>query len=436
MTARIAPLLVTVAALAISAPAAGLPTAPATHNEDVPPARVEELIRQLGSDKHAEREAASRRLLHAEGAAPALRRALSSSEREVARRARAILGAFERRRQARALERLKAAAKAGDADLVAEGLACWGGGDGDAACWQAALDLGWRVVDYDRKGPKRVSDERSMPQRDFARFLWDRRPRALPPGRPDLKVPRGGPPRGLPDIGQFLARGERLVIGARATSSLFAASESAHLGRVGGTFVFAGGPVRLEFGSRVVVFSDGDVEFGLAPGSRDNDDVGAINSVLVARGAVRCPPGMQNCLVLAGGDVTVPEGATLVNTTLRSARDVRVPKSARLIRNTATERQVKGVFGPVRFFETTNVGVEAAPCKFAVRVTAVDGKKAFAKAGLKVGDLVTSLNASEATTPERFRRLLRRAIADGSAAAELRVRRGDQWLTVRVPLGG
>src|SRR5262249_43404663 len=81
----------------------------------------------------------------------------------------------------------------------------------------------------------------------------------------------------------------------------------------------------------------------------------------------------------------------LINTSLRSARDVRVPKSTRLT-NTATERRVRGVFGPVRFFEAAAVGVEVAPAKFAVRVSALDANKAFAKAGLKEGDRVASLN--------------------------------------------
>src|SRR5262249_40565568 len=204
---------------------------------------------------------------------------------------------------------------------------------------------------------------------------------------------------------QSAARGERREVGATASASLSAASGSARLGVAIHSFVLAGGPIRLEVCSGAVVISGGDIEFSLAPGSRENSPVGAVRSVLVARGAVRCPPGLQNCLGLAGGDITVPQGAVMEDCTLRSARDVRVPQGAELNR-TAVERRVKDVFGPVRFFETARLGVEVTPAKFAVRVSALDAGKAFAKAGLKEGDLVASVNGREAPTPEHFRRLL------------------------------
>src|SRR5262245_6980946 len=61
--------------------------------------RIDNLIRQLGSDDYQIRETATRHLLSLDAAAPALRRALNATDAEVTRRAKSILTVFARRRQ-------------------------------------------------------------------------------------------------------------------------------------------------------------------------------------------------------------------------------------------------------------------------------------------------------------------------------------------------
>src|SRR5262249_51371061 len=63
-----------------------------------PPADVDRLIRQLGSDRYARREAATQALDRiGEAALPALRKAANSPDAEVRRRARRLAAAIVRR---------------------------------------------------------------------------------------------------------------------------------------------------------------------------------------------------------------------------------------------------------------------------------------------------------------------------------------------------
>src|SRR5690242_5501705 len=85
-------------------------------------AAIERLVRQLGSDSFAEREAAGKRLAELGAAAePHLRRALTSGDAEVARRARLLLDALRAPRCWRYGQPLQAVAFAPDGQTLLVG---------------------------------------------------------------------------------------------------------------------------------------------------------------------------------------------------------------------------------------------------------------------------------------------------------------------------
>jgi hypothetical protein len=125
------------------------------------------------------------------------------------------------------------------------------------------------------------------------------------------------------------------------------------------------------------------------------------NSVVIAD-STRSIDGHLSCFVITRG-----KGGMVV---LNSRVDV--------------EREPK-VRALVKFFDPTQVGIEAAEGKGGVRVTKVHGGKPFAVAGVKEDDVVTAIDGTAADSPESFRRLLRAKRAKGGDFV-LKLRRGDQ----------
>ena len=103
------------------------------------------------------------------------------------------------------------------------------------------------------------------------------------------------------------------------------------------------------------------------------------------------------------------------------------------VRASRLESKVCDALGPVRFFEPSRYGIAVAPDKGGVRVKAADREKPLGKAGLRAGDLVLALDGTPADSPESFRRLLRRRVAEGGEAV-FRVRRGGKEAEVRATL--
>jgi len=86
----------------------------------------------------------------------------------------------------------------------------------------------------------------------------------------------------------------------------------------------------------------------------------------------------------------------------------------------------------VKFFELPHVGVDVKVTDKAVVVAKVADNKAFAAAGVEIGDVITAVNGKKPDDAESLRRLLRDALALGDAAVV--VRRGDRTETLKVSL--
>ena len=85
----------------------------------------------------------------------------------------------------------------------------------------------------------------------------------------------------------------------------------------------------------------------------------------------------------------------------------------------------------VKFFDPSRVGVTVEAAAAGVKVTKAEEGKSFARAGLKVIDVIVGLDGKEANTPETFRRLLRTKLAEGGRRI-VKVRR--QGRAVEIPI--
>jgi membrane-associated protease RseP (regulator of RpoE activity) len=167
--------------------------------------------------------------------------------------------------------------------------------------------------------------------------------------------------------------------------------------------VFANGDVtaRTTIMSNVIV-CDGDVT--LTEGHLNR-------SVIVARGNITAKSA-GNSALMAGGKVEV--------------ENKNAPKGQNLI--VESKPNTLGI----TFFELSTVGVEVKVADKAVQVGAVANGKPFAKAGVKVGDIILDVNGKKPTDAESLRRLLRDALAVGDATVKLK--RGDKTETFKVSL--
>jgi S1-C subfamily serine protease len=159
------------------------------------------------------------------------------------------------------------------------------------------------------------------------------------------------------------------------------------------------------------------------------------DSVIVSSGDVTVK-WARNCLIIAQGTIQCEndDGGGFLNCRLVSGGRVLVPERLRLrVSNCVVEENATMPLGFVRFFDPAREGVVVEAAKGGVRVKAVDAAKPFAKAGLRVGDLLTAVQGAAVDSPETFCRLLRRAWV-GDEDCTLAVVRSGKALDVRVPI--
>src|SRR5262249_3636290 len=102
---------------------------------------------------------------------------------------------------------------------------------------------------------------------------------------------------------------------------------------------------------------------------------------------------IENSFVLSGSPVEFG-----VNKQNQAGRNV----------NSTIRDRAPGLLGWIRFFETADAGVQVAAADGGVTVSKLADGQPPAKAGLKVGDVITAVDGKLAKDPETFRRLLRR----------------------------
>ena len=102
---------------------------------------ISELVRMLGSERFAEREAAERALTNRDDVLPELRRALKSNDAEIVRRATRILSGLNKRSLPRYLEY----GRKGRVDVLVEWIATVGTEIDEEAYWQGVMGRYFKV---------------------------------------------------------------------------------------------------------------------------------------------------------------------------------------------------------------------------------------------------------------------------------------------------
>jgi hypothetical protein len=363
----------------------------------LPGTAVDKLIAQLGSDSDAVREAATKQLKQREDAIPALRRALKSSNGEVARGAATIL-AFFAAQEERAVAKLVALGKNGQMDQAVEKLVrrqTLGDEDG---CWQVLAELASRLMDLEKEEFGTVSlkpgvPNREVPARDFRRYWQVTHPRLVSGSRlsrHDL----------LPPI--LVVRAEELSTDMPKILSLLAASGHAKTIYLESCALLAGDSSEMVDIDSSLIVCDGDL---LVKGYIKE-------SLVIARGDITCCDLVENSRLICGGAVHLRDYGKLLETTKVKAQEAKP-------------------LGFITFFDPVQVGIKVAKADGGLRVQEAVKDKPFARAGVRAEDLVLALDGAAVTDPEVFRRLLRARVAvEGELAVKLR--RGEQTLELRV----
>jgi hypothetical protein len=375
-----------------------------------PPPRVipvADLVKQLGSEDFAERDAATRRL----GAMvldppPELLAAAKSDNPEVRDRAAKVIQAMRSNVVATRLPRGQRFAEQGRADLFVAATAVWDLRPEDPRLWEPAVDLGRRLIEQaDMTGDRKPHNcPSSFKDYDtYKRLLVPRFTRVDGPyERPDPQQQK--PPRLFINEAIHAAG----VSGSTGiTYNLIVSRGSVETQTaIQASVVFANGDVTARNGLMAsVIVCDGDVTV---------TDSHIWTTLVIARGNITVKGQVDRGVLLAGGKVTVEGGPPKV-----TGRNYSVVK----------EDQANPL--GITFFELATVGVEATLLD-KVRVSAVADGKPFARAGVKVGDIIAEVNGKKPDTPESLRRLLRDALAVGDATVKLQ--RGDKTETVKITL--
>jgi hypothetical protein len=344
-------------------------------------------IEQLGDDDFEVREEATRQLLKRDEALAALRRARQSPDLEVRKRASEILQVFKRRRARRGLDRAVALAKDGQADQVFERLLRWREFDQEQIGGRAVLHLAWKLAQLEQRRFNKITTPlvRVLPLREFQSRAAGVAKKPFPLG---LQIEPKAPLSVL-DVSK------RILV---APGDVRIRRDS------GPGVILAGGSVDAGLLMLSVIVCDGTFRLS---GVMDN-------CVIVARGAVNCRDclGLSGCLIISGGKVELPKKDFSRYITVKE--------------NEATP------LGFVKFFEPAQVGIEVVSARAGLLVKAVAKAKPFARAGVQSGDAVLALAGTKVASPDAFRKLLRRTLAEGEDI-RLTVGRGGKTLDLLVP---
>jgi len=388
------------------------------------------LIRRLGDDDPKVRDEAAKLLAGREDAIPALRLALKSDDREVARLAEAVLNDLKDKRRESALRQIKAYRKSGHYDLLAEVLVRWEDEELSADWWEAFVGAGWDLVEaeaatYKRTGLKEKADaDRGPDWGSFARFSSVPYYKAYPVGRPALVIPpkvkENEPIRAACRAEELKALNpDRFLAGWVGVAAVTA---KVNMSNPGHAFLACGGSVQFGRCSYSVIICGGDCVV---------DDDGAVNSIIVARRNVLVKKGVVHCVILAGGDVDVSD-LHVNNSTIRAAGKIKVGPPNSIIKSEVHPEDPKALAG-IRFFELADLGLAASLVEKRMRVDRLAADSPLARAGLREGDRIDAVGPETPTDDETLRRALRRAFAERRTTLKIQRDGQPREITVRFP---
>ncbi len=381
---------------------------------DIPPPRavdVATIVKQLGSEDFAEREAASRRLatLNVDEVPPELLAALKSESPEVRTRAAKAVRALREHIALMRLPRGDRFAKRGQIDLyIASTAAVSRYKADDDRLWIPAYEAGVKAVTM----AEMTGDRKPQGPTCFADFS------AYKKANPGIEFVRCDGPykrQAGPLAEAIQASGFTEPTGV--THCLVVSRGPLSAG-IMDSLVLATGDVSSEHRiSNSVVICDGDVQVKSH----------VLKSLIISRGKITIGGTVEVSTLIAGGTITIADPP-------KPLEQVANPLAQKEIyaRRVVVEEKVIRPLGYITFLELSTVGVEVKAADRAVTVAKVAAASAAEKAGLKVGDVVLEVSGKKPTDAEALRRLLRDALAIGDATVKLQ--RGDTTTTVKVSL--
>ena len=326
---------------------------------------IEQLIRHLSSEEFAVRQAAATELTQRTEAFVPLHHAQHSPDAEVRRLAADCIDKLRETLKRKALDSLKNLAKNGEVDLFIDRFVALRS-DLRAEDWQTGLDLARNLVERARRATKK---DVTFPDFPFMTFSIIH-PDYVPSGFGERRVAATGFPFGQApgdDISRSFAVCQEKVVMHHVISN---------------SIVFTMGSILVVDDANQanirgsVVFSDGDVK-------TDN---------------------IYNSIVIASGNVKVNETV---------AESVVIQKD-------------RSPLSFVKPFTLEKAGVAVKPVDGRLEVTQVAEGKPFARAGLRTGDLLLSVDKEKPKTAEEFRKLVRRNTVPFKVTTFLISRKGER----------
>lgn len=385
-------------------------------------AQIAAWIEQLGHTSFQKRESATAELKKHPSAANAVRAASKSTDPETAHRAKDILRVIDRTGEVQTMARLRAAGVSYDADLFVEWVVRYPGNDNSV--WQAVTAFGWSQHETLAKnaGEFQESTTRTLPDRDFATEIRKNRLTLVPSHKSSttedhLFIYRGG----AFEIGPY-SRSRLLVVNGSLAGELIhgitiANGDISILGKQSTALPGS----RANFGGfHGVVICDGNIVF--PPATKGRDDK-IVFSMVVCNGSVTCPASINRSIILATGDITLPEGTRVTDSIIKAGGAIRLPEDYRATRSNL-EMRVQKPTAPFQFFDVSRVGIKVTTDQTSgIRVEKIEPKTPFATAGVAVGDVITAIDGKKVESMNGFRRQVRSIYVSGEAT--LTVRRRD-----------
>jgi hypothetical protein len=413
--------------------------------------KVEQWIKDLGSDSFEKREAAARALINMEEEPPGLRKMLKSPDLEIRRRVANILDERQRNRVERGLRRACLLAKEGRADEMVERLVLQREWIKEEKEWRVVAEFAVALVEWEHRTfgntrflksgfwpnvpsafrGKHLSPKDTATPEELAR-MWTRVPHRL---------------------------GQEITLKSREVSGMhlvILASENVKTPCLDMSVLVAAGSVHMQFAANhSVIICDDDLEVSSGFG----------NCLVFVRGKVTCNKSSKitDSTILCGGPVVFSEGARIENSAIFTGCPITCPKGITVGKTSVLREGMP--HSPVKFFGPEVVGltvwqayhnpkygklpaaepIVAFPDNFiedlrahpdlgaGVQIKEMRKGTPFG-ASLREGDIITAIDGKKTTTKELFRKVLRRELAEGGPLMTLTVRRSDKTLEVRVPM--
>ena len=414
--------------------------------------KVEQWIKDLGSDSFEKREAATRALINLEEEPPGLRKMLKSPDLEIRRRAANILDERQRNRVERALRRACVLAKEGRADEMVERLVFWREGIKEEKEWRAVAEFAVALVEWEHRTfgntvflksgfwpnvpsafrGKHLSPKDTATPEELAR-MWTLVPHRL--GKEMTLEKSEG------------VRDHNVILASENVRTL-----SLHVG-----VIVAGGSVHMRFSpAHSIIICDDDLEV----------NSGFQNCLVFVRGKVTCRKDCKiiDSTILSGGPVTFSGSVSVINTAILCGDSIVCPRVGPLEKQSVLRSIIPDF--PVKFFAPETLGLTVWQAYPNPNFGKMAGAKPFVSypyarttddlrlhpglaagvqigeirkgapfvAGLREGDIITAIDEKQTPTKELFRKVLRGKLAEGGPLITLTVRRGEKKLAVPIPV--